>query len=123
MLILLMLIAFQIKHLIIDFVLQIPYHYLNKGAYGHFGGIEHALMHGIGTCIVLVFFTNPLLALGLALIDMVVHYHIDWAKMNINRIMNWMPNTSEYFWWLLGADQFLHQATYLALVALVVVYG
>ena len=72
-----------IKHLISDFPLQMfPWMYLNKGRYLHLGGIIHAAINGIGTLIVLSFFFEIKLSIFYALIDMLLHYHIDWAKMN-----------------------------------------
>lgn len=112
-----LLLALFTKHLIVDFFLQRPYHYLNKGTYGHFGGIEHAILHAIGTLIVLAPFTHWCWAL--ALLDGVIHYHVDWAKMNINKHFGWGPLTSEKYWWLLGLDQYAHTLTYLLIVALV----
>ena len=112
------------KHFIIDFPLQFPYHYENKGTYGHPGGIQHALLHGVGTGIVFALTLGAMfipLAMILGLIDMLIHYHIDWAKMNLNKKLGWGPTTHEQFWWLLGLDQYLHALTYLGLV-LVVVY-
>lgn len=109
-----------VKHFIIDFPFQVPYHYQNKGKYGHLGGIHHAGLHGIGTILVLIFFTTPILVVILAIVDMVVHYHIDWAKMNINSKLNLKPDNSEKFWWLLGLDQLLHHLTYVAIVWVVI---
>lgn len=102
------------KHLIIDFPLQVRYQYSNKGTYGHPGGLLHAFLHFVGTFVCLYWFT-PALALYLALADAVLHYHIDWAKMNINRVMGWGPTTHEQFWWLTGFDQYLHIVTYIGL--------
>jgi len=96
---------FFIKHLICDFIIQFPRHYLNKGTYGRWGGIEHALIHSIGTYLISF---NPIASL----FDLVIHYHIDWAKMNINAHFGWKPDASEKFWWLLGFDQFAHYLTY-----------
>ena len=107
------------KHFIVDFPLQVPYHYKNKGTYGHLGGIQHALLHGIATWLVFVVvlgLTGAMTALIAGLIDFVVHYHIDWAKMNLNKKLGWGPTTHEEFWWLLGADQFLHHVTYIVLI-------
>lgn len=105
------------KHFIFDFPLQFPYHYLNKGTYFHPGGVFHALNHGAGTaaCLVLVLDT-PLTALTLGLLDMLLHYHIDWAKMNLNKRLGYGPTTSEKFWWLLGLDQYLHALTYIGII-------
>jgi hypothetical protein len=108
------------KHFVIDFPLQKPYQWQNKGTYGHPGGILHSGLHGIGTYFCFVWFA-PVAAIYLALIDAVIHYHIDWAKMNLNARMGWGANTHEQFWWLLGLDQFLHALTYVGLVALVTV--
>lgn len=101
-----------IKHFICDFPLQMfPWMYRNKGTYLHIGGIVHAATHGIGTVIVLWLFGVKAL-LSLALLDFVVHYHIDWAKMNLNKAFNLKPDNSEWFWVNLGTDQLLHHLTY-----------
>ena len=62
----------------------------------------------------------PVAAWYLALADGVIHYHVDWAKMNLNAKMGWGPNTHEQFWWLLDLDQFLHALTYIILVSTVI---
>jgi hypothetical protein len=117
-----LLIALQLKHFIIDFPLQTKYQWSNKGTYGHLGGILHAALHGLGTFGILWYFTDGVvMAALLGFLDMVIHYHIDWAKMNLNKKLGWGPNTHEQFWWLLGLDQFLHAMTYVGLVALVTV--
>ncbi len=103
------------KHFVIDFPLQKPYQWMNKGTYGHPGGLLHSGLHGLGTWLSLVWFTPY--AIALALFDFVVHYHIDWAKMNLNAKMGWGANTHEEFWWLLGLDQYIHSLTYIAIVA------
>ena len=106
-----------IKHFICDFPLQMfPWMYLNKGRYLHPGGIVHAGVHGIGTLIVLSFFFEIKLSIFYALIDMLVHYHIDWAKMNLSCHYDLKPNNSEWLWVLLGLDQLLHHLTYLAII-------
>ena len=119
--ILLLLFLLQIKHLIVDWCWQPEFEWKNKGTYGHPGGILHAFKNAIGTALVFSFFFPmwPLLIFVFA-VDFLLHYHIDWAKMNINRIKGWGPTTHEQFWWLTGFDQFLHQITYLLLIWLVV---
>ena len=107
-----------IKHFIIDFPLQKPYQYLNKGTYGHPGGLLHAGFHGMGTWVCLVWYA-PQAALFLGLFDAVIHYHVDWAKMKLNAKMSWGPTTHEQFWWLLGLDQLVHSLTYVWLVYLI----
>lgn len=106
-----------IKHFICDFPLQMfPWLYQNKGRYLHLGGIVHAGSHGIGTLIVLSFFIDMRMAALLATIDFLLHYHIDWAKMNLSDYYDLKPNNSEWFWLLLGLDQLLHHLTYFAIV-------
>lgn len=106
-----------IKHFICDFPLQMfPWIYQNKGRYLHPAGIVHAGIHGIGTLIVLSFFIDIKTSIILAIIDILLHYHIDWAKMNLSRHYDLKPNNSEWFWVLLGLDQFLHHLTYFVII-------
>ena len=126
-----LLILLQLKHFICDFPLQKPYQYLNKGIYGHGGGILHASIHGVGTLIALLLAFAILkigtevtwhpqvigLALKVAILDALIHYHIDWAKVKINKRYGWKCDNSEKFWYLLGFDQLLHQLTYIGIVA------
>lgn len=107
------------KHFVVDFPLQKPYQWMNKGTYGHPGGILHAGLHGIATGLILLLFVDPSLALMLGIFDLVIHYHIDWAKMNINKKMKWKPDTHEEFWILLGIDQYLHTLTYIIIAIIV----
>jgi hypothetical protein len=60
-------------------------------------------------------------AVYLCLADTVIHYHIDWAKVKLNTMFGWAPNTHDQFWWLLGLDQYLHVVTYVVFVSMVVV--
>jgi hypothetical protein len=105
-----------VKHFICDFPLQAnPWLYRNKGTYLHPGGIVHAGVHGIGTLLVLAPFIGSA-SIIYALIDMIVHYHIDWAKMNVAKHYDLQPHNSEYFWILLGFDQLLHHMTYFMII-------
>lgn len=115
---LLVLLLLQVKHLVIDWILQPQWMWSKKHIYGHWGGIAHAGLNALGTAIVIApFFGHFLLVLA---IDFIAHYHIDWAKMNLNNWAGWGPNTHPQFWWLLGADQFAHQVTYLALLLMLI---
>lgn len=118
--VLLLLAGLFLKHFVCDFPLQAhPWFYTNKGTYGHPGGLAHAAIHGIGTAIVVAAFGFPLvLCFGMAMLDGVVHYHIDFVKMRLNAFLGLGPTTSEGFWILLGADQLLHSLTYIGIVAI-----
>ncbi len=110
--------ALILKHFICDYPLQTPYQFMNKGIYGHPGGLLHAAIHAVGTVLALSFFAPILIAAGLALLDAFIHYHIDWTKSRINRWFNLKPTGGPGFWVTFGMDQYFHQMTYILLVYL-----
>lgn len=119
--ILLLLAAFGIKHFICDFLVQYPYMISEKGTYGARGGVDHALVHSLGTLIVLTLILpwNSLtlfVSVLLALFDGVFHYHIDWAKQQLSR--GFTP-ADRWFWVWFGVDQSLHYLTYIAIIAVI----
>jgi hypothetical protein len=109
------------KHAIADFYLQSAYQYLNKGKYGHPGGIIHAAIHiALTPLVYLVLLPGSLLiAAGIAAGEFLVHYHLDWLKEQITQ-RNGLTPQDRGFWCALGTDQFLHGLTYLAIVAVLV---
>lgn len=109
----------SLKHFIVDFPAQTPYQCLNKGIFLHHGGLLHASLHGIGTCIALVMFAPASIVVVCGLIDALIHYSIDWIKVNLNKRWSLTPQ-SEKFWRLLGADQAAHYLTYCGMLFLVV---
>lgn len=115
---LLLLTLLTLKHFIADFVYQPPYQWQNKGKYGHPGGVIHAGQHAILSFLILIFFVNPVQALGLAALELLIHYHMDWFKMWYNKRKGWGANTHPQFWVLLGFDQLVHSLTYILMVSL-----
>src|SRR4030065_2452514 len=93
------------KHAVADFYLQTPYQYLNKGKYGHPGGIMHAGIHVALTPLVyLVLLPGSLLMAGaIALGEFLLHYHIDWLKEQITRRNGWTAH-DRGFWHALRPD-------------------
>lgn len=113
----LLLSLFGIKHFIADFPLQYSYMVAEKGIYGAGGGVQHAMVHGIGTFIVLMLvISHSPWVLILSLADGVLHYHIDWAKQQLNR--NYTIKDDRW-WTLLGLDQCLHYLTYVGIIYVV----
>jgi hypothetical protein len=104
------------KHFIADFVLQRRYQYMNKGKYGHPGGLLHSGIHMVGTMIVLTIFLPLPLAFFLSVGEGVVHYHIDWLKANLNRMMKLHAAEGNEYWFWFGFDQLLHHMTYIGLI-------
>ena len=115
--IIIFLVLLQIKHWYIDFVNQNDAEVKSKGLYGDWAGLGHSAKQGLGTIIAGIIAFNGvyiLWCIALGLIDFVVHYHIDWAKMNFgNRDI-----TTKAFWAHLGLDQMAHQLTYIAFAAM-----
>lgn len=113
----LLLALFGIKHFIADFVMQYSYMVRDKGIYGAAGGLHHAGTHASWTFIILVpFITTPDELLILPLLDGVLHYHIDWAKQQLNKNLT----QADRQWWVyLGLDQALHYLTYIGIIYVV----
>ena len=111
--ILLIVAALQVKHFICDGPLQTRAMVEAKGQYGRPLGLLHALIHGVGTVLVLATFGfASAMVLLLGLLDFAIHYHVDFTKENVVRKAGWTPAQGP-FWWALSADQTAHQLTYL----------
>lgn len=113
----------QLKHLVVDFYLQPPYMHLNKGILGHPGGLIHAGLHAAVTYLGLC--SLPLQSDQLMLVaitEFAIHYLTDFAKININRVLELTPAKKQY-WELLGVDQCVHQLNYVLIVWLLIFYG
>jgi hypothetical protein len=114
--ILLLLLLFQIKHWYADFKIQTYNQVLRKGIYKDPVGISHSLDHVWTTLIVLLIFSlfytiSPIVILSIALIEGLVHYHIDWIKVRYGC----NDNTRPLYWTQFGLDQLAHQVTYLSI--------
>ena len=109
-----------VKHYMWDFYYQPPYMWKNKGTFGHPGGLLHAGVHALSTLLIIVWWIGLEDALFLSICEFVIHYAMDFTKMNLNRDMGWACNTHDQFWQLTGFDQLVHQITYIAIAASVV---
>src|SRR5690606_10987786 len=54
------LLILQAKHFVADFLLQTPYQFLNKGRYGHPGGLIHAGIHALSSTLAFLVITPSL---------------------------------------------------------------
>jgi len=109
-----------VKHWYIDFVNQSSEEVLGKGHYGNAYGVMHSVKHGVATQLIFWAFTGDFeYSVIISVIDFALHYHIDWAKNNINKKYNYTVENPKFWTWL-GADQLLHSLTYLMLVWLAV---
>lgn len=108
----LILVFLQIKHWYVDFVNQSNVEVASKGIYGDGPGINHSAKQAIGTLLAIVLVVGtPYIAYAavLAFVDFVLHYHIDWVKMNYGD----RDIRTPAFWNHLGLDQMAHQLTYI----------
>jgi hypothetical protein len=109
-----------IKHWYIDFVNQSNEEVAGKGTYGQAHGLMHSIKHGVATFLIFaVYLTDWPMAVILGFLDFFTHYHIDWAKMNINKRWKYTIEQPQFWAWL-GADQLAHSFTYLFLVWIIV---
>ena len=109
-----------IKHWYIDFINQTMEEVHGKGIYGNWAGLGHSIKHGRATFAIFWFIGIAWpSAIILGAIDFATHYHIDWAKININKRWNYTVEQPQFWAWL-GADQLAHSLTYLMLVWLTV---
>jgi hypothetical protein len=110
-----------VKHWYVDFVNQTMEEVHHKGIYLDWRGVKHSLKQGLATVAVFAFMSTSVEgALFLGAVDFVLHYHIDWAKININKKNNYTIEDPKFWMWL-GADQLAHCLTYIGLI-LVVLY-
>lgn len=122
--IILLLLLLQTKHLILDFVYQPPYQLMNKGTYGHLGGLVHTGQHVLGTllvlllyyCIVSISIWQIFIILAL---EFLVHYHMDWFKMWWCKRQGYNAMNTNKFWIWLGIDQYIHQLNYVLILLIV----
>ena len=115
----------MIKHFVADYFLQTTWMISQKADYGKPGGLVHATEHGVLTWLVLAALGFGWLSLLMAVVDTVIHYHIDWAKSNYlrgNFAFSLMPKdqSDPQYWWAMGMDQFAHYMTYVFIVWLIV---
>lgn len=112
----------QTKHFLADYVWQTGAMVRTKGIYGHPTGASHSLLHAGLTALVLAVATPAGWALvaAVAVGEFVLHYHTDWLKDQLTRRSGKTPKDWE-FWVLVGADQYVHHLTYVAIPAILVV--
>lgn len=120
---LLLYIAFRLKHYTCDFILQTDWMALNKGQPGRDGYkalFSHTACHAAGTTIIALIFVPALWWLGL--LDLVVHSVVDRAKGVLTLRKGWAYD-SRWFWWSFGLDQEAHNYTHLAYIVFIVLYA
>src|SRR6188474_3361351 len=107
-----MLLVFQVKHFVADYLLQPGWVLRGKDDLRKPGGYVHAGVHALGSLPAFLIAGLGVVAIAaFALAEFVIHYTIDYTKAGLSRGNKSGPNT-RVFWAMHGADQFMHQLTY-----------
>ena len=119
----LLLLCFQVKHFICDYLLQNTY---MLGKFKKEGWelplLSHTGVHFLGTFVLTFLFTNNLwLALFLGTADLVIHFIVDRMKAH-PEVGGRYHQENPKFWWCLGADQAAHHLTHYLLIYLIVTF-
>lgn len=112
-------IAFRIKQVVCDFVLQTAWMALNKGKPGWEGWkplLVHVSIHSAGTFLITFMFAPQFWWLGF--VDFVIHGLVDRLKAVLTEQQQWTPGNWK-FWWSFGLDQEAHNFTHLAYILLI----
>ncbi len=118
-----LLVLFQFKHFIADYLLQFPYMYENKGIKGNWKQwvlplVDHSGIHAILTLLIISAATTADIGVKAAAFDFATHFVID--RWKATRGSN--PSESK-FWRELGIDQMLHHLVGIAIIFGAYVYG
>lgn len=115
-----LLILFQLKHFIADFLLQNMY--MVNGKQGYVNWVlplfTHTSIHGFFTFLIAFIFTfNFILALVLALFDIIIHFSMDRIKASPYYLD--YEITDKKFWWMIGLDQMIHHLTHYSIIFII----
>jgi len=115
-----LLVLFQIKHYIADFLLQTDFTE-NKAKKENWllPLLAHTATHGLFTLLIVASFVPPVIALGLALFDVVLHSITDRLKASKNLFRN-VEKTGMAYWYGLGLDQMIHHITHYIIILVVI---
>lgn len=106
----------QLKHFVVDYVLQPAWILRGKGNFRLIGGYVHAGGHALGTVPALMLAGVGLMRVAiLVLAEFLVHYLIDYGKALLSRHSR-ADATTRAYWAMHGADQLMHQLTYAVLI-------
>jgi hypothetical protein len=112
-----MLVWLQLKHFVADYLLQPKWVLGGKGDMMRPGGYVHAGIHAVGSVPAYLIGGLGLSAIAILVVaEFIIHYALDFAKAGLSSRSHTGPDAAMY-WAMHGFDQFMHQLTYLGLVA------
>ena len=111
-----LLIGLELKHFIADYLMQPSWILGGKGDVMKLGGYVHAGIHGVFSVVLLLIFSTPLWLVGaLFVVECVIHYVLDFAKIHYSRGVDIERDAGRY-WALHGLDQLFHHLTYAGMI-------
>ncbi len=111
-----LLIIFQIKHYLADYLLQTEYMLGKfKAKDWEMPLLTHAGVHGLMTCAIVWYFVGWQLAIFMAVLDVIVHFTVDRVKASPFMFGRYQPHEKMY-WIAHGADQFMHHITHYIII-------
>lgn len=120
-----LLIAFQIKHYLVDFVIQDDATIQGKGRPGgdFIGPLSaHAWTHASCTLLIALMTSVPFpISLGVCILDFAAHFVIDRIKASPQLFGRYEDPRQKAFWNTLGVDQLFHHLTHYLLIG--ILYG
>jgi hypothetical protein len=118
-----LLLGFQLKHFVADYLMQPGWILGGKGDLRQLGGYAHAAVHALFSAIVMAIFATPLwLVATLVVAEFVAHYGLDFAKIHYSAGVE-VDKEPAKFWALHGLDQLFHHLTYAAMIYAVLTVG
>ncbi len=116
-----LMILFQIKHYLSDFLFQNTYMVEKKGSPGWDFALPlllHSSVHGVQTLLIVFYFAPQLWYL--ALFDTGIHFMIDRLKSGPRYFGRFNDPSTAVFWNILGLDQTLHHLVHIYIAFLLV---
>lgn len=115
-------VIFQVKHLLADFLFQ--HNYMLKKIRPGWNFVAplalHCAVHSVLTLLIALYFTPRLW--WLALMDFVIHFITDRIRSGPIYLGRYKDIHQSAFWWILGLDQMIHHLTHLLIIWILLYY-
>lgn len=114
-----LLIIYQLKHFLADYLFQNKYMLGKARAGWDFMAplLAHVSVHGLFTFFIALYVSGALsTAVGLGLLDLVIHFAMDRVKAGPRYLGRFKDMFKSPFWWSLGFDQMIHHLTHIFII-------
>lgn len=118
-----LLILFQFKHFVADFMLQREY-MLRKTLAGWDFLLPlstHCFVHGAGTAIIVAYYKPELW--WLALLDFIIHFFVDRIKSGPRYLGRYNDPKQSIYWNIFGLDQMMHHLTHIYIIYIMLTHS